>query len=240
MLRGGAVGGAIGLAAGLVGVLGAGRRYAGFRSLTLPFRAFLVSSATTAGAIIVAERNSINFARAHDPMYGYKDESQRALTAARHAETGSAKAMDWGRENRYTIVLASWAASIGIALALVGRNKFLTTSQKLAQARVYAQGLTLAVILATATLEMSDAKSGSGRWETIMVLDPNDPEHQHLIEKRVHREEYEGQDLWMGECPYSPAGEMPVERKANSSRHGRLRGAPVSQGQEGEGGRRQA
>ena len=43
-----------------------------------------------------------------------------------------------------------------------------------------------------------DAKSGKGRWETVMVLDPADPEHKHLIEKRVHHEEYEGQDLWMG------------------------------------------
>jgi len=64
------------------------------------------------------------------------------------------------------------------------------------QARVYAQGLTLAVLLATGLLEASDAKAGKGRWETVMVLDPADPEHKHLIEKRIHREEYEGQDLW--------------------------------------------
>jgi hypothetical protein len=45
---------------------------------------------------------------------------------------------------------------------------------------------------------MNDAKNAKGRWETVMVLDPNDPEHKHLIEKRIHHEEYEGQDLWMG------------------------------------------
>ncbi len=31
-----------------------------------------------------------------------------------------------------------------------------------------------------------------------MVLDPNDPEHKKLIEKKIHHEDYEGQDLWMG------------------------------------------
>ncbi|KAL1913612.1 Replication factor C, subunit RFC4 [Sporothrix stenoceras] len=197
VLRGGAVGGATGLALGLAGVTLASRRYAGFRNLTLPFRAFLVSSSATFGAIIVAERNSIAFARSNDPMYGYKDESQRALSQMRSGESSKAKLLDWARENRYSIVVSSWAASLGIAMALVGRNKYLTTAQKIVQARVYAQGLTLAIILATATLEMSDAKKGKGRWETIMVVDPEDPEHKRMIEKRVHKEEYEGQDLWM-------------------------------------------
>lgn len=197
VLRGGAIGGAAGLALGLVGVTAASRRYAGFRNLTVPFRAFLVSSSTTFGAIIVAERNSIAFARSNDPMFGYKDESQRALSQMRSSESSKAKALEWARENRYSIVMSSWAASLGIAMALVGRNKYLTTAQKIVQARVYAQGLTLAIILATATLEMSDAKKGKGRWETIMVVDPNDPEHKQMIEKRIHKEEYEGQDLWM-------------------------------------------
>ena len=198
VLKGGAIGGAVGLTCGLIGVLGASRRYAAFRNLTVPFRAFLVSSATTFGAIIVAERRSINFSRKADPMFGYQDESQRAQAQMRQKETGGAKVLDWARENRYSIVVTSWAASMGLAMVLVGRNKYLTTAQKIVQARVYAQALTLAIILATATLEMSDAKKGKGRWETIMVVDPDDPEHKHMIEKRVHKEEYEGQDLWMG------------------------------------------
>lgn len=197
VLRGGVIGGAIGLGVGLVGVLGASKRYAAFRNLTIPFRTFLVSSATTSGAVIIAERNSIRFARERDPMFGYQDESQRELQALRGSESGADRALAWARQNRYTIVLTSWAASIGLAMVMVGRNKYLTTSQKVVQARMYAQGLTLAVLLATATLEVADAKSGSGHWETIKIIDPNDPEHKHLIEKRVHKEEYEGQDLWM-------------------------------------------
>ena len=30
------------------------------------------------------------------------------------------------------------------------------------------------------------------------VLDPNDPEHKHLIEKKVHKERYAGEDQWRG------------------------------------------
>lgn len=197
VVRGGLMGGSAGFVIGLVSVVGASRRYAAVRNLTVPFRTFLVSSSTTAGAIIVAERNSIGFSRANDPMYGYQDESQRTEARRREAESGKGRVLEWARENRYSIVVASWAASMGVAMALVGRNRYLTTAQKVVQARVYAQGLTLAIILITATLEMRDAKAGKGNWETIMVEDPNDPEHKHMIEKRVHHEEYEGQDLWM-------------------------------------------
>jgi len=72
----------------------------------------------------------------------------------------------------------------------------MSTSQKVVQARVYAQGLTLAVLILSAAFEMNDAKKGSGRWETVLELDPNDPEHKHMIERKIHKEEYEGQDLW--------------------------------------------
>lgn len=199
VLKGGAIGGSVGLATGLAGVVLASRRYAAVRSLTLPFRTFLVSSAATFGAITTAERYSIAFQKAKDPMNFYKDETQRTLEEARRLEGESSKRlMEWGRENRYQIVFTSWIAAMAIAMAIVGKNKYLSGSQKLVQARMYAQGLTLAVLIATAAFETSDARSGKGRWETVLVIDPNDPKHEHLIEKRIHKEEYEGQDLWKG------------------------------------------
>lgn len=194
VIKGGLQGGGVGLGLGLAGVLLASRRYAGFRNLTLPFRSFLVTSSGTFGAIVWAERRSNQFLRDQDPMSRYKDESQRAIEAAR--ASSKSPALDWARDHRYTMVLSSWAASIGIALALVGRNKYLTTSQKIVQSRVYAQGLTLLVLIATGLLEAGDARSGKGRWETVMVVDPDDPEHKHMIEKQIHKEEYAGQDLW--------------------------------------------
>lgn len=199
VLKGGFIGGSVGLGAGLAGVVLASRRYAAFRQLTIPFRTFLVSSVATFGSITTAERYSLAFQKAKDPMNFYKDETQRALEQARQGQNSQSAMMEWGRENRYTIVFTSWIAAMAIALGIVGRNKYLTTSQKLVQARVYAQGLTLAVLIATAAFETSDAKAGKGRWETVMVVDPNDPKHEHLIEKKVHKEEYEGQDLWKGE-----------------------------------------
>lgn len=106
--------------------------------------------------------------------------------------------MHWGKENRYPIIGVSWVTSMAIALGLVGRSPYLSTQQKLVQARVYAQGLTLAVLLATAVFEIGDRSEGEGRWETVKIVDPNDPEHKHLIDKKVHHESYAGEDMWRG------------------------------------------
>lgn len=196
VVKGGLVGGTIGLAIGVTGVVYASRRYPSFRGLTLPFRTFLVTSTGTFGAIVQADRAGIAYQQGKDPMAKYRDNSQRAQEIIRENETAYERFMNYGREHRYSIVGASWLASLAIALALVSRAP-MSTPQKIVQARVYAQGLTLAVLIVSAAFEMNDAKNAKGRWETVMVLDPNDPEHKHLIEKRIHKEEYEGQDLWM-------------------------------------------
>lgn len=106
--------------------------------------------------------------------------------------------MTFGKENRYKIVGVSWVASMAAALTIVGRSPYLSTTQKLVQARVYAQGLTLAVLIATAVFEIGDRNKEEGRWETVRYADPNDPEHKKMLEKQVHHESYRGEDQWRG------------------------------------------
>ncbi|RSL69790.1 hypothetical protein CEP53_002097 [Fusarium sp. AF-6] len=195
VVKGGLIGGTIGLGVGVGGVLFASRRYTAFRGLTIPFRTFLITSAGTFGAIINADRWSMAFQKEQNPMNFYQDETRRVQQITRENQTAYERFMEYGKENRYSIVFISWLASMGLAFALVSRSP-MNTANKVVQARVYAQGLTLAVLIISAVFEMNDAKSGSGRWQTVMVIDPDDPEHKHLIEKRIHKEEYEGQDLW--------------------------------------------
>ena len=82
------------------------------------------------------------------------------------------------------------------ALALTGRNPYLSTQQKLVQARVYAQGLTIAVLIMSAVFEIGDRGKGEGRWETVQVVDESDPEGKRMVEKKVHHERYRGEDQW--------------------------------------------
>ncbi|CZT47127.1 related to mitochondrial hypoxia responsive domain protein [Rhynchosporium secalis] len=195
-LKGGAIGGGLGLLVGTAAVFGLSHRFPTFRSLTLPMKTFLVTSSGTFTAIIQADKASRSFETDRNPANHYKDQASTELAQLKENETSFQRFKEWGRENRYPIVTASWVASMGIALGLVGRSPYLTRAQKLVQARVYAQGLTLAILIATAAFEVGDASKGKGRWETVKILDPNDPEHKHFIEKRIHHEAYEGEDLW--------------------------------------------
>ncbi|KAG0651968.1 respiratory supercomplex factor [Hyphodiscus hymeniophilus] len=195
-LRGGITGGAVGLVLGGAVVYGANARFHGFRQLTLPMKTFLVTSSATFSAIVSADRSSRNYEWARDPQRQYRDKASLDLDQIKASESTFQKLKDWGKENRYPIVTASWVASMAIALGLVGRNPYLSGAQKLVQARVYAQGLTLAVLVATAAFEVGDASKGKGRWETVKYLDPNDPDHKKIIEKRIHHEAYAGEDLW--------------------------------------------
>ena len=52
-LKGGALGGTIGLVLGVGGVFAAGARYPAFRQLTLPLRAFLCTSGATFGGTCI-------------------------------------------------------------------------------------------------------------------------------------------------------------------------------------------
>lgn len=70
--------------------------------------------------------------------------------------------MIWAHENRYSIIFGSWVASMGTAFALVSRSP-MNTAQKLVQARVYAQGLTMAVVIASLALEGADMKSARAK-----------------------------------------------------------------------------
>jgi len=196
-VQGGTIGGLIGTGIGAVGVMAATRRYASFRALTVPFRAFLVASTGSFVAVIAADRASAAYDIEHTP------EKKRAIERERerHALLESNKTIvqrskEWATENRYPLLFGFWIASMAGSWHLVNRNIYLSGSQKLVQARMYAQGATLTALMTSFAFEGNDAAKGKGRWETIKILDPNDPEHKHLIEKRIHHERYAGEDQW--------------------------------------------
>ncbi|KAF9732254.1 hypothetical protein PMIN03_011380 [Paraphaeosphaeria minitans] len=195
-VQGGTIGGLIGVGIGTAAVVGASRRYHSFRALSIPFRAFLVTSSGSFVAVIAADRASNAFDISHNP------EKQREIERERHREelynankSAMTRAKDWASENRYPLLFGFWVASMAGSWIAVNRSP-MSGAQKLVQARMYAQGLTLAGLLASFAFEGNDVAKGKGRWETITVLDPNDPEHKHMIEKKIHHERYAGEDQW--------------------------------------------
>ncbi|EXJ92012.1 hypothetical protein A1O3_00562 [Capronia epimyces CBS 606.96] len=188
-LKGGAIGGFTGLAVGAVGVVAAHRRYHFFRNLTIPLKAFLITSSGTFAGIVTADHYSRAFEAESNPIQmEYRQFENEKAQAERAGKTFTERAMDFGRRERYKIVAGSWLASIAASFALVNRNKYLTGQQKIVQARVYAQFLTLGVLVLTAAFEISDSHNQEGRYETVRYIDPSDPEHKRILEKQVERE----------------------------------------------------
>jgi Hypoxia induced protein conserved region len=176
-------------------VVGAARRYPAFNQLTLPLKAFLITSAGTFSGIIAADHSSRSYESSRNPAdqaYASREEERRRAQIS--GMTWTQRAMAWGREERYKIVGASWLASMVAAFAIVGRNPYLSGPQKLVQARVYAQGLTLAVLIASAAFELQDSNEQRGKYETVEYVDEKDHK-KHT--KQVEREQpADGDPLW--------------------------------------------
>ncbi|KAI5800398.1 hypothetical protein DFH27DRAFT_81336 [Peziza echinospora] len=195
-VKGGTIGGLIGLGFGVGTAILAHKRWPFARNLTLPFKAFYCTSIGTFAAIISADRASRGFEASRPEVSGqheYQHSLARAIEEAKARRSTKEKFMDWGREWRYSIVSAAWVASMGGSLYYVSKDPFLSKSQKLVQARVYAQGLTLLVLIASAGFEVADARAGKGRYETVEVWDDDS-------DSVVKRRDCEGEDQEGSAC----------------------------------------
>ncbi|BCR97240.1 HIG1 domain-containing protein [Aspergillus luchuensis] len=191
VVKGGTIGGLIGLVGGAAGVLAATRRYQTIRNLTLPMKSFLVTSSGTFVGIISADHASRSFeAQRNASRQWYENREERLRQEELSQLSTLDRALQWARREKYKIVGATWVASMIGSFAMVNRNKHLSGSQKLVQARVYAQGLTLAVLVASAAFEIQDQRKGRG-----LLQDKVKAERQAAEERKNAEQEHTG-DLW--------------------------------------------
>jgi hypothetical protein len=169
-IKGGIKGAEIGLGVTLVLTLVAQRYSPTFRKLTLPIKAFLVSSGTSAASIILAERAGLEYAR---KKHGYYEPVKQISS---QDKTPLQKTKDFISENRYSIATSAWALSIAGSLAYSYNNKYLSLSQKVVQARMYAQALTIVLIAAAASISVTDkrkprAPEGQDHWKDMVAAE---------------------------------------------------------------------
>ncbi|PWY77411.1 hypothetical protein BO70DRAFT_363338 [Aspergillus heteromorphus CBS 117.55] len=160
VVKGGTIGGILGLIGGAAGVLAASKRYHTIRNLTLPMKSFLVTSSGTFVGIISADHASRDFeAQNNAKRQWYENREERLRQEELSSLSFTDRAIMWARREKYKIVGVTWVASMVGSFALVGRNPYLSGPQKIVQARVYAQGLTLAVLVASAGFEISERRN---------------------------------------------------------------------------------
>ena len=167
VLKGGSIGTFLGLVGGVGGVLAASKRYQTIRNLTIPMKSFLVTSSGTFVGIIAADSSSRNFeAQRNAERQWYETREQNLRDRELQGMSFVDRAVAFARREKYKIVGVTWIASMIGSFAIVGRNPYLSGQQKIVQARVYAQGLTLAVLVASASFEISDQRKGRGMLDS--------------------------------------------------------------------------
>ncbi|KAL8280924.1 hypothetical protein RQP46_006603 [Phenoliferia psychrophenolica] len=147
-----------------------------YRHLTLPVKAFACTAVTvmsfTYGADAAARQFEQDKYTNQDSAIGR--EGHRAIQAERAAGiyqgdkvvgrmegmTTQRVLLEWAKEHRYGVVFSGWGASMIGTFAYIAATP-LTFTQKLVQARMAAQGLTLVVLLASAGLSAMPAADGS-------------------------------------------------------------------------------
>lgn len=167
VIKGGTRWGLTGVTAGVTGALVANRYWSGFRGLTLPLKAFAITSIGTFSLIIGADRASRayednQFDRDLDGCWNDRnlerqlglddqDKDQHKRLTGWDSLSSRDKLIEYLKEKKYNIVLGGWAVSMVGSFGLVAAQPMPFT-QKLVQARMYAQSLTVAMILASAGL----------------------------------------------------------------------------------------
>lgn len=126
-------------------------------------KAFLATSLGTFVGIVAADHASRNFKiQQNAERQWYSNREERLQAQELRGLSFSDRAAAFARREKYKIIGTTWLASMVGSFVLVGRNPHLTGQQKIVQARVYAQGLTLAVLCASAAFEISDQRRGRG------------------------------------------------------------------------------
>ncbi|CAI7650631.1 unnamed protein product [Penicillium manginii] len=196
VVRGGTFGCLVGLVGGAAGVLLAARRFHTIRNLTVPMKAFLVTSSGTFTGIIAADHASRDFEAQHNATkQWYENREERLRAEESRTLSMTDRIVAFARREKYKIVTATWIASMVGSFALVSRNPYLSGQQKIVQARVYAQGLTLGVFCASAAFEMSDRRRGQGLIEAAKK-NKEQAKGDAAEPQPVHNKNQEEGDLW--------------------------------------------
>ncbi|OZJ05142.1 hypothetical protein BZG36_01390 [Bifiguratus adelaidae] len=156
--EGGLRGAVAGATLGAITTAVANQRSAIFKSMSNPFKAVFIGAATVAGGLFEGDRANQKYDR---EKFGYAD---AVLENVEEVQYRSWKEELMGKinENRWSIIGFSWVGSMIGALAYTFRDKYLTTQQKVVQARMYAQAATIGVLLVSAGIAIASGDATGG------------------------------------------------------------------------------
>ncbi|KAI0939297.1 hypothetical protein AcV5_000757 [Taiwanofungus camphoratus] len=153
-VAGGLKGLAGGLALALPGAYLLNQRWAYYRALPRNLKAFGIVVVAVPSFIIPAEHAGMRFEKLRWTGVGKQElDTQEARERARwEALTPMQKLKDTAARHEYGLIGGAWAASMVGAFGWIMRDPYQTFPQKIVQARMWAQGLTIGILIAAGAL----------------------------------------------------------------------------------------
>ncbi|KAF5393049.1 hypothetical protein D9757_001183 [Collybiopsis confluens] len=125
---------------------------------------------------IQAERRALEYDESQWTGGGVEilNERERQVQEKWDNMSNKEKMIDWASRRQYSIIMASWALSLGAAGAIISRDKYQTPAQKVVQARMWAQGLTIGILIAAGALNHLQQKDAVDKhvdhsWQDVLA-----------------------------------------------------------------------
>lgn len=145
----------LGLSFGLVSLIRK-RRPAAYSHFSPSMKAALWAMPTVSAAAFFADQGSVKYDEQKYRSDYFLKLEQEEETKFGQLSTGEKIATKLN-QNKYKIIIGAWAGSLYGSWRLVDRDPYMSTAQKVVQARVYAQGITVVLLLSTIILSMYEA-----------------------------------------------------------------------------------
>jgi len=184
------------LASGAVALAGsywAHRNIASYRRLPISLKVLGVIIVVAPCLSIQAERRGLEYDRSQWEGAGVRFLDEKEVQQAKMWDnmTLGQKIGDWSFRHQYSLIMGGWAGSLAVAGAIISRNKYQTYPQKVVQARMWAQGLTIALLIAAGALSQTRraAMAAEGQidhsWQDVLAQHERERQEEAALEAAV-------------------------------------------------------
>lgn len=172
----------LGLSYGLVRLVKT-KRPAAWSHFNASMKAAMWAMPTVSSAAFFADQGSVRYDEQKYRSH-YLDKVVQGALARWEKLTTTEKIASKLNDHKYKIIITAWAASLYGSWRIVDKDPYMSTAQKVVQARVYAQGITVVLLLSTLLLSMYES-------ELKKKQPPPVPEWKRYLEEQAEKKAHQ-------------------------------------------------
>ncbi|TFK62029.1 hypothetical protein BDN72DRAFT_777612, partial [Pluteus cervinus] len=154
-----------------------------YRQMPISLKALGVVLVVAPCLAIQAERRGLEYDRSQWEGDSIKVLDEKHQQEEKHWQSLSSRdrVADWAARHQYSIIIGGWATSMAIAGAIISRNRYQSTAQKIVQARMWAQGLTIGLLIGAGALTHTNRDSPKHDHSWRDLLDQQERDRQEAL-----------------------------------------------------------